>query len=114
MGRNNTDTKVKQVTQQNKTRKQTDHDSTPPLKGLLPGDPYAKNKESQLQIGWVEGSQEEGTKNVFWRPAILEACNGEDPQVAGIGEDEGEVEGGPLLEGLDWKVWKAEPLGKAR
>ena len=49
----------------------------------------------------MEGSQEEGTKNVFWRPAILEACNGNDPQVAGIGEDEGEVEGGPLLEGLE-------------
>ena len=49
----------------------------------------------------MEGSQEEGTINVFWRPAILGACNGEDQQVAGIGEDEGEVEGGPLLEGLE-------------
>ncbi|CAL8391624.1 unnamed protein product [Gadus morhua 'NCC'] len=60
-----------------------------------------QKKESQIQIGWVEGSQEEGTKNIFWRPAILEACNGEDLQVAGIGEDEGEVDGGPLLEGLE-------------
>ena len=48
----------------------------------------------------MEGSQE-GPKFFLWRPAILEACNGEDPQVAGIGEDEGEVEGGPLLEGLE-------------
>ncbi|CAL8236500.1 unnamed protein product [Boreogadus saida] len=30
---------------------------------------------------------------------VKQACNGEDPQVAGIGE--GEVEGGPLLEGLE-------------
>ena len=29
MGRNKTDTKVNQVTHQNKTRKQTDRDSTP-------------------------------------------------------------------------------------
>ena len=74
-------------------------------------------KESQTQIGWVGGSQEKRTKKdsrglQFWRPAILEACNGEDPQVAGIGEEEGEVEGGssqeegeveggPLLEGLE-------------
>ena len=61
MGRNETDTKVKQVTHQNKTRKQTDHDSTPPLKGRLPGDPrHAKKRKSK--VGWVEGSQEEGTK----------------------------------------------------
>ncbi|CAL8357967.1 unnamed protein product [Arctogadus glacialis] len=57
--------------------------------------PTTCKKKSQVQIGWVEGSQEEGEKK------CLEACNGEDPQVAGIGEDEGEVEGGSLLEGLE-------------
>ena len=57
------------------------------------------------QIGWGGARRKEPKK-------ILEACNGEDPQVAGIGEDEGEleggspleegeVEGGPLLEGLE-------------
>ena len=62
-----------------------------------------------------------GNQKKFWRPAILEACNGEDPQVAGIGEDkgeveggspleEGEVEGGPLLGGLEGLEWGT--LGK--
>ncbi|CAL8270527.1 unnamed protein product [Boreogadus saida] len=77
------------------------------------GDPRHA-KKSQVQIGWVEGARRREQKK------ILEACNGEDPQVAGIGEDEGEVagigedegeveasrrrrrvEGGPLLEGLE-------------
>ncbi|CAL8356054.1 unnamed protein product [Boreogadus saida] len=71
----------------------------PPLKGRLPGDPrHAKKKKvNPNRVGGGEPGG--GNKNVFWRPAILEACNGEDPQVAGIGE--GEVEGGPLLEGLE-------------
>ncbi|CAL8338774.1 unnamed protein product [Boreogadus saida] len=69
MGRNKTDTKVKQAT----------HDM---------------QKKSQNRVG----GGEPGGGN---KKKILEACNGEDPQVAGIGEDEGEVEGGPLLEGLE-------------
>ncbi|CAL8334970.1 unnamed protein product [Boreogadus saida] len=59
------------------------------------GDPrHAKKKSSQNRVG----GGEPGGGN---KKKCLEACNGEDPQVAGIGEDEGEVEGGPLLEGLE-------------
>ena len=102
VGKQDRDTKVKQETHQNKTRKQTDHYSTPPtLKGRLPGDPrHAKKKvipnrvggvdpggknpkkileacnglqKSQTQIGWVGGCQVERIKKKIWRPAILDS-----------------------------------------
>ena len=124
------DTKVKQVTHQNKTRKQTDHDSTPPLKGRLPGDPRHAKKERQIQIGWVEGSQEEGKNKKTgaehgmtgwpgnWRAdgqnggmsgARPEKCNragqgasgGRPGGQAEACSGEDEVEGGPHLECLE-------------
>ena len=56
------DTKVKQETHQNKTRKQTDHDGTPPLRVDYQATHDMQKGVGQIQIGWVEGSQEEGTK----------------------------------------------------
>ena len=62
MGRKKTDTKVKQVTHHNKTRKPTHHDSTPPSRVDYQATHDMQKKESQIQVGWVEGSQEQGTK----------------------------------------------------